>query len=552
MRFFLIYMWVSMVVLSLNLVSSNGSIGITYDTEKKILKDVDLGLVPSEIDIDSIELGFIIDGKIYELKKYDIDLKPMFGTNILIIESEIDEKYVYRGRIYASMESKDRIVIEGKLQGLDGTKVEAARMYYYLKPREEYKLITNFDRYYSYDGFYIKSAYYNMNLYLANDLSLEENKIFEFTGETEKTEEKALLFVSAPIGSKKKDIFALSWNNFNFALNMTSFEKELKYWESYLEDYKNTELERALAVLKSYQRRDGSIYNFNKKEKIILVRDILSGIRSFIELGYFDDAKRGLRYIINSAKEIKGTDYLVSNYAYDFDRQEIFNKDEYGTMLNLINSAEFLSIFIDYCEESRDENFLEENIELVESKVGTYLLNFVDNEGVMENSGNNRIGMANSKRFFETQTAVYKSFFDFSEFLYKMGRDGTPYLENLNKIKNNIGSYIRKEGILSYPQGMDEAEENIYSLHWDYFDDRDQCRNFINKELLKINRYKDRDILEQIRFINFLYDFGYEEKASDMRKSLLGKMSRSNTYALYEIQNSVEFISEYISLLKRR
>ena len=553
MKFLLIYLCICISFFSMNIVSSNGSIGIGYDSGKKIITNVHLGLDPSKIDINSIELGFATWDKIYRLKDYVVEVEPIKGTNIFLLKALVEDRYKYEAYIYASMVNKDRLVIEASVEDIDGRILDDIRLFYYLKPTEEYKNVGGFDMYYSYDNIYIKSVGERLDLSFTNDDMLKDQKFIPFSGNEIKEKNMALFFMEQQSDNGNKSTFVMSWNNFNFALNMVSHMDEKNYWNEYLIDIKDEQIREAFAILKSYQRRDGSIYNFNKNEGLVYVDDIISAINSFVNFGFFEDAKRALKYLINSKSGMKKNSYLISNYAYNFDREEVFKKDKYGNMINIISSADFLNAFCRYYEFSGDRKFVEENIDEVEAKVAMYLLNMIDDFGVEENSGRYRIGEVRSKRYLESQTAVYEAFGKFVSILDILGKDKSPYVAATEKIKKNIKNYIIDDELLSYPDEsalLDKDGHNLYGIHKDYFDE-EKLKRIIENEFLKIDRYKDRTVLEQAEFINFLYKFAYEEKGSMMKASLIGKLGRSDVYAVYEMQNSVEFIYEYLTLLEK-
>lgn len=553
MKFLLIYLCICISFFSMNIVSSNGSIGIGYDISKKVINNVHLGLDPSKIDIDSIELGFATRDKIYRLKDYEVEVKPINGTNIFLLKALIEDSYKYEAFVYASMVNKDRLVIEASVEDVDGRMLDDIRFFYYLKPSKEYRNVVGYDFYYSYNNIYMKSVGEVSDLAFTNDEMLQEQKFIPFSGDGIKEKDLALFFIEQKPNNSNKNVFVMSWNNFNFALNMVSHIDEQNYWNEYLVDIENQQAREAFAILKSYQRRDGSIYNFNKNKGLVYVDDMISAVNSFMDFGFFEDAKRALRYLINSKSGMKKNSYMISNYAYDFDRKEVFKKDKYGDMLNIINSAEFLNAFCRYYNLSGDKKFIEENINEVEAKVAEYLLLMVDDYGVKENSGRYKTGIGRGRRFFESQTAVYDAFTKFIGVLDLLGRDNAFYVDAILKIKKNVNNYVVDDELLSYPKGsmaLDRDDHNLYGIHKDYFDE-EKLEKIIENEFLKIDRFKDRTVLEQAEFINFLYEFAYEETGSGMKASLIGKLGRSDVYAACEMQNSVEFIYEYLTLLKK-
>lgn len=484
MKFLLIYLCICISFFSMNIVSSNGSIGLGYDSNKKIITNVHLGLEPSKIDIDSIELGFATRDRIYRLKDYEVEVEPVKGTNIFSLKAIVGDRYKYEAFVYASMVNKDRLVIEAKVEAVDGRRLDDIRLFYYVKPVEEYKNVAGYDFYYSYNNIYMKSVRERLDLSFTNDEMLSEGKFIPYSGDGVKEKDLALFFIEQQSDTGNKDAFVLSWNNFNFALNMVSYIDEQNYWNGYMEDVKNQQIREAFAILKSYQRRDGSIYNFNKNDGLVYVDDIIAAVNSFMDFGFFEDAKRALRYLINSKTGMKKNSYMISNYAYDFDRKEVFKKDKYGEMLNIINSADFLNAFCRYYEVSGDRRFVEENIGDVEEKVAEYLLTMIDDLGVKENSGRYNVGIVRGRRFFESQTAVYSAFGRFSSVLDMLGRDKTPYVEAIGKIKKNIDNYIIDDELLSYPDqstDLNRDDHNLYGIHKDYFDE-EKLMAIIEKE----------------------------------------------------------------------
>lgn len=550
MRRILIFLILSYNIFSVSLISANGQSSLLVNKEKFIIKDISFD--PKNIDIDYLELGFYIKDKLYELKNYEVKLSYIPNSNIIYVETEV-ENYIYKSEIYASMLNKEMIFIKNTLERNDGLPIENARFFAYIKPMNSYERIASYNKYYSYGKFYFKSKIHKLKLFLTNDRSLKTMKLYSFVNGEKKSDEFALFFLSDEISFIKKieETFIIGNQNTNLVLDLISYEDELKYWDDYLQNVKNQDIRNELVLIKSYQRRDGSIYNFYNKNKIVKVDDLIYATKVFLKYSFMDDARRTMRYLINSHRGIynKTNKYLISNYAYDLNRKEVFYEDNYGYMLNLISPSMFIVLLRDYYFYTGDKEFIESSWDLIREYLGEYLLAFVNENGVAKNSGYYRIGIEGKEQFIESQYWVYKALEAYMHLLNIFNLDINPVLIAMNNIKNYVINYIEDGRILDYPNSKGKNEKNIYYLHRDFVESQEKYEDLIIDNLFDMDRYRDRDRLEQIAYIEALYNFDFVEEADNLFLSMLNRTRRADINASYELQKSIELTSRYLMLL---
>jgi|GEM_PF-6371359 len=550
MRRILIFLILSYNIFSVSLISANGQSSLLVNKEKFIIKDISFD--PKNIDIDYLELGFYIKDKLYELKNYEVKLSYIPNSNIIYVETEV-ENYIYKSEIYASMLNKEMIFIKNTLERNDGLPIENARFFAYIKPMNSYERIASYNKYYSYGKFYFKSKIHKLKLFLTNDRSLKTMKLYSFVNGEKKSDEFALFFLTDEISFIKKieETFIIGNQNTNLVLDLISYEDELKYWDDYLQNVKNQDIRNELVLIKSYQRRDGSIYNFYNKNKIVKVDDLIYATKVFLKYSFMDDARRTMRYLINSHRGIynKTNKYLISNYAYDLNRKEVFYEDNYGYMLNLISPSMFIVLLRDYYFYTGDKEFIESSWDLIREYLGEYLLAFVNENGVAKNSGYYRIGIEGKEQFIESQYWVYKALEAYMHLLNIFNLDINPVLIAMNNIKNYVINYIEDGRILDYPNSKGKNEKNIYYLHRDFVESQEKYEDLIIDNLFDMDRYRDRDRLEQIAYIEALYNFDFVEEADNLFLSMLNRTRRADINASYELQKSIELTSRYLMLL---
>lgn len=543
-------------VFSITLQSSNGNITLSYDTENNVLKDLSLTLDEDRIDIERIEMGVWAGDKLYNIRDYAESISVVEGTNIIEIKGDIENSYEYTARIYSSIINKSRIVIDTEVKTLDSAD-EEIDFFYYVKPAEDYMDINLVDKYYSYGNIYMKSLEHKMKLYLTNDIYIEQLKFFPFTNGLKKRDDLALFFLSKVQGEGGiyKDTAVLSGEESDFIVDVIDYSEEMEFWKNFLKGITDPDIKKPLVELKSYQRRDGSFYNFYMKKGIIKVEDVIDACEAFLQYGYKDEGRRGIRYLLNSLGDGSFSIYgkhLISNYAYDFDRKEVLKRDNYGEMFNPINSSMFLKLYTDYYFMTDDKEFVEQNFELIEEKVAGYLLGLVDEQGVIPNSGHYRIGKEGMERFIETQKSIYDSFGDYIRLLDKQWIDSSVYEEAREKIKQSIVSYYIKDGrVLDYPFSKEAEWTNIYNVDLEFFEDEAEYSKFLQDNMNTPDKYKDRSPEEQVDYINFLFDKKYYRMAEEKRRSLAGRIKRGGINYISEMQKSIEFTAKYLIMLKK-
>ncbi len=540
MKKIILYLLIIMNMYSIDIVSANGNISFSFDTDRALVKDIQLSQNLNKYDIDFMGIALVYENQIYPLDKYPVEVEVSKENNHIIQKGIVAEKFPYKITMYASMLEKNRLVFDVEVD----TK-EEINIAYYLKVKNTYRNFDLIGDIYQYDFFYFKNDKKDIKAYFTNDYLMSETRLLPFTKESIVKDDLAIFFLEE--GSRSRSQFVIISDSLNPRENLVDTNSEKEFW--YTDNLSDEE--KYINTLKAFTRRDGSLYNFSLNNGLVYVDDILSGIEAFLLYGYIDEAKRSIRYLINSGLSFD-KEYLISNYAYDLERNEVLKKDNYGPMLNLISSAKFLELLQLYYEKTGDLDYIKQVYDEVDERVAKYLLSFVSEQGVVKNSGDYRIGQLGMKPFIESQKAVYDSFLAYAKLLESLEIDNSIYIEKAEVIKKTIILYYLDLGkVLDTPFSDEASINNIYYVTKDFFFDINEYYTFVQNHLKSVDRYKDKTLLEQVEFINFLLDNKYYLVGEDRKESLVGKMEKSDLHSLYQLQESIEFSAKYLIMLKK-
>ncbi len=540
MKKIILYLLIIMNMYSIDIVSANGNISFSFDTDRALVKDIQLSQNLNKYDIDFMGIALVYENQIYPLDKYPVEVEVSKENNHIIQKGIVAEKFPYKITMYASMLEKNRLVFDVEVD----TK-EEINIAYYLKVKNTYRNFDLIGDIYQYDFFYFKNGKKDIKAYFTNDYLMSETRLLPFTKESIVKDDLAIFFLEE--GSRSRSQFVIISDSLNPRENLVDTNSEKEFW--YTDNLSDEE--KYINTLKAFTRRDGSLYNFSLNNGLVYVDDILSGIEAFLLYGYIDEAKRSIRYLINSGLSFD-KEYLISNYAYDLERNEVLKKDNYGPMLNLISSAKFLELLQLYYEKTGDLDYIKQVYDEVDERVAKYLLSFVSEQGVVKNSGDYRIGQLGMKPFIESQKAVYDSFLAYAKLLESLEIDNSIYIEKAEVIKKTIILYYLDLGkVLDTPFSDEASINNIYYVTKDFFFDINEYYTFVQNHLKSVDRYKDKTLLEQVEFINFLLDNKYYLVGEDRKESLVGKMEKSDLHSLYQLQESIEFSAKYLIMLKK-
>ncbi len=540
MKKIILYLLIIMNMYSIDIVSANGNISFSFDTDRALVKDIQLSQNLNKYDIDFMGIALVYENQIYPLDKYPVEVEVSKENNHIIQKGIVAEKFPYKITMYASMLEKNRLVFDVEVD----TK-EEINIAYYLKVKNTYRNFDLIGDIYQYDFFYFKNDKKDIKAYFTNDYLMSETRLLPFTKESIVKDDLAIFFLEE--GSRSRSQFVIISDSLNPRENLVDTNSEKEFW--YTDNLSDEE--KYINTLKAFTRRDGSLYNFSLNNGLVYVDDILSGIEAFLLYGYIDEAKRSIRYLINSGLSFD-KEYLISNYAYDLERNEVLKKDNYGPMLNPISSAKFLELLQLYYEKTGDLDYIKQVYDEVDERVAKYLLSFVSEQGVVKNSGDYRIGQLGMKPFIESQKAVYDSFLAYAKLLESLEIDNSIYIEKAEVIKKTIILYYLDLGkVLDTPFSDEASINNIYYVTKDFFFDINEYYTFVQNHLKSVDRYKDKTLLEQVEFINFLLDNKYYLVGEDRKESLVGKMEKSDLHSLYQLQESIEFSAKYLIMLKK-
>lgn len=540
MKKIILYLLIIINMYSIDIVSANGNISFSFDTERALVKDIQLSQNLNKYDIDFLTIGIVYEDKIYTFDRYKSEIEVSKDNNHIIQRGLVEGIFPYKVTMYTSMLHKNRIVFDIEVET-----EKDINIIYYIKVKNAYRNFDSIGDIYQYDFFYFKNDAKDIKAYFTNDYLLSQTRLLPFTKESIVKDDLAIFFLEE--GSRSRSKFTIVSDTLNPVENLADTNDEINFWR---EDRLSNE-EKSINTLKSYVRRDGSLYNFGVNDGLVYVEDMLYTIEAFLEYGYIEEAKRSIRYLINSGVNFE-KNYLISNYAYDLNRNEVFKVDNYGPMLNLINSAKFLELIYIYYDKTKDIDYIKQIFEEVDGKVAKYLLTYVGEEGVMKNSGDYRIGNLGMKPYIESQKAIYDSFLSYGKLLSILGEENRGYIEKSEVIKKAIILYYLDLGrVLDSPFSKESDSKNIYYISKEFFFDVEEYDVFVKKHLDDKNKYKDKTLIDQVDYINFLFDNGYYELAEERRKSLVGKMGKSDLHSLYQLQKSIEFSAKYLIMLKK-
>ncbi len=166
--------------------------------------------------------------------------------------------------------------------------------------------------------------------------------------------------------------------------------------------------EQSISILKMSQVAENEILPFSRGQilaslrpgvwSISWVRDAVFAIEAMTEIGLFDEARRGLEFMLRAQptgqfrrffdekqqKEVGvGVDYQISVTRYFGSGREESDFNEFGPNIELDGFGLFLRAFSGYVEASGDAAFFEKWHGLIDSKIAFPILKNIDSSGLI-------------------------------------------------------------------------------------------------------------------------------------------------------------------------
>ena len=507
----MIYIVLATNIYSFELLSSNGENYFKFNGNKNRIEKVDLDFNKSSYDIDFIKIGFFINGKQYEIGEEEYKLELLDDSNIIKVSGIFDGNS-YEINLYSSMTDKNHLVFNTKF--LARNKSDTASIYFYVKPKDMGKIIQKNDAVSFNDiNFIIK----NYKVYSADNTEFKEKQLKIINSESVINKNQGIL-IMAPIN-------LLEDGESNLVINKKGiYEKTIKdekiYWANTLKGYKEKALYSNLLMFIN----GGLIIDTSGETPIINMDQTMKLLElSLLKKDYVESKKIMEHLIFLTDNDIEGI--IPSNFV-DVNGKTILRLDNYGIYNSIYRRFLFLRLYVTFLLQTGDKEFFDKTYPKIKINLVDWLEKKINANGVVPDSGNDRIGEDGYKSFVETQYEAYKSFKLLSSYLSTIGIKDEKYKKIAEKLKEiMILYYVDGFYIVDYPFAKNVNPKNIFYVDEElFFNNSDYYRALQkNIELLK---KQTSTLNEKITFVNYLYDKKYFLMADsigiDVEKELEG------------------------------
>jgi len=507
----IVYIVVAVNIYSFEFLSSNGENYFKFNGNKNRIEKVDLDFNKSSYDIDFIKIGFFINGKQYEIGEEEYKLELLDDSNIIKI-SGIFEGNSYEINLYSSMLDKNHIVFNTKFLARNNS--DAVSIYFYVKPKDMGKVIQKNDVVSFNDiNFIVK----NHKVYSADNTEFKEKQLKVINSESTVNKNQGI-FIMAPINLSEDGESNLVINKKGFYKKTIKDEKN--YWVNALKGYKEKALYSNLFMFMN----GGLIIDASGETPIINMDQTMKLLELSLLKKDYTESKIIMEHLIFlNDKDIEGI--IPSNFV-DMNGKSVSKADNYGVYNSIYRRFLFLKLYVTFLSQTSDKEFFDKTYSKIKTNLVDWLEKKMNTNGVIPDSGNDRIGEDGYKNFVETQYEAYKSFKLLNSYLTSIGIKDEKYKKIAEKLKEiMILYYVDGYYIVDYPFAKNVNPKNIFYVDEDlFFNNSDYYRALQkNIELLK----KETSTLnEKITFVNYLYDKKYflmaDSISVDIEKELEG------------------------------
>jgi|GEM_PF-2423955 len=480
--------------------STNGKVSFFYDTEMQRLHSIK-GDVFDSPSISQIEVGVMLEKKIYLLRDHVLDVSLVEGTSILAIKSRIEDVDI-NTYVFPSSYDKKRVYLINEF--LNPSVKKDIQILYRVIPYNDTGVIgyIPYKNYYTYGKARFKSLNNGSGLYISNDEYLDVFKFRKVKDKDVKYQEDKLFFVTKIVDKKKKsyDMVAFDFSNDEWPnkviLTAEALKEEYLSWGDWNWDFKRypKDIEAQLSHLKMLitgVKIPDLVYYGKSRENLSTNLDLATILSIY---GKSEESRKILQNYKfrrkNSAEDVAVLLSLFKSWEFSeepFDNSKFLTKVYPVIMrtLNGINSdgkfdseSQEIKVYYDLIvlmEElivnSIDIKNLPRNL-LIEKleKVKKYVeINFMTPDGIKDNPKSAEVNPKNIK-FVELYPEKSKRFFIEEEFekyydkrLGYLVLEGEPFMDleyNLNFTQVLYNNFFQREGERLYSRIRELVVEN--------------------------------------------------------------------------------------------
>lgn len=528
--YILIYLFNLSFVSAAEFVSANGENYLVFSQENSGIKKIDFDFMKKGYDIDYVEMGVILDGIPYNLSNLDHKVKFSENSNVIKIAGEV-EGFKFQIDIFSSMENKKNLIIRNQiLKKGDKGKIS---FYFSIKPYESSTLSILNDTA-SYNGFKIKGD--NLKFYSTNDTESSNKKLDIIQTETI-IQKNQCIFLVEEVDNESYIVLGKDVDHYK------SVQEEESFWKQEFKNQKVDPLKISLHMLNN----NGVPIDISSENPRIKTKDVLDLIELYLLQKNYSESKKMIEYLLyNTSNDIEGK--IPSNYM-SFSGKEILKRDNYGVYNSIYIRSYFLNLYFDYLKLSGDSEFFKKSYSLIKTSIIDWIEKNIDKNGVIPDSGNNRVGKDGYKRYVETQYETYKAFSALNTFLVNNGMKNESY----NKIASNLKEililyYIDGFQISDFPFSKEINPKNIFYINDDLFIENSEYYRALQYNI-DIIKTMNISINEQIDFVNCLYDKKYYLMAEDFMHDIDKELSGDK--GLEILQNDLNLLINYLILKEK-
>ena len=402
----------------------SGNKTILYGLDSTVMKIIDIHNKKELKNVlDSIELGFFIDGKVIRMMEMNPKAEYIAGTSIIKIESSY-QKVKFNTYILSTIEENgDSIFVVTNIKNGDAKNVKNIKTFFLINS-SLIKSSIKFDRVkraYVEEKTAIRALNNNFMLYFTNEKDYRELKFRKCNSDEDIKNEGEKLFFVRETGDverygEKRDIVEINISGGNIYDAEKDLEKDnivdreigiWEHWQGNIEVLKNSEIDlknikQTEMFLKLAQREDGAVLTALLKEnEIIKSEEMLYAILAFVKSGHYQEAKEAIEYIIKS--KIDEKEKVMADYGY------LLNKNQENKMVrgdgevySYYMQALYLYAFSEYVIYSNDIAMLRKEYKLSVKKQADYLLSKIKDGIVEPDCYNGEMGAESADYYLNT------------------------------------------------------------------------------------------------------------------------------------------------------
>jgi len=281
--------------------------------------------------------------------------------------------------------------------------------------------------------------------------------------------------------------------------------------------------EQSITVLKMSQVSQGEIFPKSRGQilaslppgmwNICWIRDAAYSIFALTKLGFLSEAKSALNFFIKAETGFYkkfihsdgidygiSSDYLISVCRYFGTGVEESDYNENGPNIELDGFGLFLWAFSEYVKNSNDENFLNENFEIIKNKVVDVIINSIEKNNLIRKDSGPWERHLPGKQFAYTTIACARGLLSFAELCRLKDIDYSKWiLTAYNRLISGINNYLTVKK--KYFKGNFES---VNPNEYDHFD----ASTF---EVFNFELIKDKSLFNS-HFNNYARNLRFKEK----------------------------------------